>query len=61
MAGQRERGVRGKSMLGTVLFALGIIGIVLSVITASVWTGVAAVALLLPGIIMLYQVGKSLP
>jgi membrane-bound ClpP family serine protease len=57
----RKSEVRGKSMLGTVLFALGIIGTVLSVITPSVWTGVAGVALLVHGIIMLYQVGKSLP
>jgi len=53
--------MRRKSMVGTVLFALGIIGIVLSVITGSVWTGVTALVLLVPGIIMLSQVGKSLP
>lgn len=47
-------------MLGTILFALGIIAAVLSVITGSVWVAGAAVAFLIPASIMLYQVGKSL-
>ena len=59
MNGDRNR-VRGKSMLGTVLFALGMIGGALFLLTGSIWAGVAAVALLLPGIVMLYQVGKTL-
>jgi hypothetical protein len=47
-------------MLGTALFGLGIIIVVLSVIASSVWMAVAAAALLVPGVLMLYQVGKSL-
>ena len=47
-------------MLGTALFAIGIIVAVLSVIASSVWMAGAAVALLVPGVLMLYQVGKSL-
>ena len=60
MNDDRKREARGKSMLGTVLFALGILGALLFVITGSVWMGAAAVALLVPGIVMLYQVGKTL-
>ena len=57
----RERKeTRRKSMLGTALFGLGIIIAVLSVIASSVWMAVAAAALLVPGVLMLYQVGKSL-
>ena len=57
----RERKeTRRKSMLGTALFGLGIIIVVLSVIASSVWMAVAAAALLVPGVLMLYQVGKSL-
>jgi UPF0716 family protein affecting phage T7 exclusion len=43
-------------MLGTTLFALGIIVAVLAVITGIVWT-VAAAVLLIPGILMLNKVG----
>jgi hypothetical protein len=60
MNDDRKREVRTKSMLGTVLLALGIIGTLLFVITGAVWMGAAAVALLVPGIVMLYQVGKTL-
>ncbi len=60
MKGARNEELRGKSMLGTVLFALGIIGVVLFLITRSNLVAVAAVACLLPGAIMLYQVGRSL-
>jgi hypothetical protein len=56
----RKKETRRKSMLGTILFALGIIAAVLSVITGSVWVAGAAVAFLIPASIMLYQVGKSL-
>jgi hypothetical protein len=57
----RKRKMRVKSMQGTVLFALGVIGALLSVIVGSVGLGIAALAVLVPGVIMLYQVGKSLP
>lgn len=46
-------------MLGTILFTLGIVLLVSSVITGSVWIGVAAAACLIPGVVMLSQVGKS--
>jgi hypothetical protein len=55
----RKKQMRSKSMRGTILFALGIGLAVTSVITGSVWVGVAAAACLLPGVWMLYQVGKS--
>ena len=48
-------------MCGTVLFGLGIIGAIASAVTGSVWVIVAAVAFLVAGVLMLYQVGKSLP
>jgi hypothetical protein len=47
-------------MLGTVLFALGIIAAVISVIADSAWIAGAAAACLIPGAVMLYQVGRSL-
>jgi membrane-bound ClpP family serine protease len=56
---KNKKQMRGKSMLGTILFALGIVLLVSSVIAGSIWLGVAAVACLLPGVRMLYQVGKS--
>jgi hypothetical protein len=59
--GDRNNEVRRKSMLGTVLFVFGSIGVVIFLITRSNWVAVAAVACLLPGAIMLYQVGRSLP
>ena len=48
-------------MQGTVLFALGISGAIVSAVTGSVWVIVAAVVFLVAGMLMLYQVGKSLP
>ena len=57
----RKKQLRRNSMLGTVLFALGIMAIIASVVTGSVLLGAAAVVLLVPGALMLYQVGKSLP
>lgn len=48
-------------MLGTVLFALGIIGAIAFAVTVSVWVGGTAVVFLVAGMVMLYQVGKSLP
>src|SRR5437879_1219079 len=46
---------RRKSMLGTALFALGIVAGLSAVITGSIWMMAAAVAFLVPGILMLYQ------
>jgi hypothetical protein len=48
--------IRRRSMIGTVLFVLGIIGLIASVVTGSLWLGDLG-----PGAVMLYQVGKSLP
>ncbi len=48
------------SMQGTVLFALGIIGAVVSVVMGSVWIACGAVILLAAAIVMLYRVGRSL-
>jgi hypothetical protein len=44
-----------------VLFALGIVALIASVVTGSLWLGVAVLVILVPGAVMLYQVGKSLP
>ena len=57
----QKRQVRRKSMSGTMLFALGIIGAIASAVTGSVWVIVVAVVFLVAGALMLYQVGKSLP
>ena len=57
----QKRQTRRKSMLGTVLFALGIMAVIASVTTGSVWLVGAAAILLVPGVMLLYQVGKSLP
>jgi len=58
---ERKRALRAKSMMGTVLLALGIVGAVLAVVMSSVGIGLAALAILVPAVVMLYQVGKSLP
>jgi hypothetical protein len=47
-------------MQGTALFALGISAAIASLVTGSAWLVVAAVALLVPAIVMLCRVGKSL-
>ena len=57
----RSNPMRRKSMQGTLLFALGIIGAIVSAVTGSIWLAVAAVVLLVAGVLLLYQVGKSLP
>ena len=52
--------MRRRSMLGTTLFALGIIAMIAFIATGSVWLVGASVVLLVPGVVMLYRVGKSL-
>jgi hypothetical protein len=42
------------------LFALGIMTLIGSVVTGSIWIGAVGVAIFVPGAVMLYQVGKSL-
>lgn len=56
-----KRQVRRKSMQGTVLFVLGIMALIASMVTRSLLLAGAAVALVVQGGVMLYQVGKSLP
>jgi hypothetical protein len=47
-------------MYGTVLFALGIVALIAALVTRSAWLVGAAAVGLVPGMVMLYQVGKSL-
>jgi hypothetical protein len=60
MMAMDQRQIRRRSMQGTVLFLLGLITLIACIATSSVWLGEAAVAFLVPGAVMLYQVGKSL-
>jgi hypothetical protein len=53
--------MRRRSMLGTVLFAAGIMVAIAMAATCSVWLVGAAVIFLATGVVMLYRVGKSLP
>jgi hypothetical protein len=53
--------MRRRSMQPMLLFALGISGAIVSAVTGSLWVIVAAVIFLVAGVLMLYQVGKSLP
>jgi membrane-bound ClpP family serine protease len=57
----RKNQIRRRSMFGTSLFVVGIIAVIASVVTQLFWLGVAGVVIVLPGAVMLYQVGKSLP
>ena len=52
--------MRGRSMQGIVLLALGIILAIAFVAAGSVWVAGGAVVFLVAGLVMLYQVGKSL-
>ncbi len=52
--------LRRRSMLGTALFALGIVATVAFAMTRSVWLAGAALVFLGRGVMLLYQVGKSL-
>ena len=47
-------------MLGTVIFELGMMAVIASVTTGSVWLVGAAVIVFVAGVVLLYQVGKSL-
>ena len=60
MNSDRKSQMRRRSMHGTVLFALGIMAAIAFVATGSVWLVGAAVVFLVPGVVMLYQVGQSL-
>jgi len=60
MDSNQKSQIRRRSMQGTVLFAFGIIAAIASVATGSLWLVGAAVVLLVPGVVMLRRVGKSL-
>jgi hypothetical protein len=54
--------MRRKSMQGTVLLVLGLIaGVACAATGGLLWLGIAAVILVAVGIVLLHQVGKSLP
>lgn len=55
------RQIRRRSMQGTALLALGIAGAIAFAVTGSIWVIVAAVVFSVAGVVLLYQVGKSLP
>ena len=60
MDSDRKNQMHRSSMYGTALFLVGIIAVIASVVTRSVWLGGAGVVIVVPGAVM-YQVGKSLP
>jgi hypothetical protein len=60
MGSNQKAQIRRRSMQGTVLLALGVIAAIASVATGSLWLVGAAVVLLVPGVVMLRRVGKSL-
>jgi len=57
----RSNQIRRKSMQGTLLLALGILAVIAFAVTGSIWAAVAAAVLLVTAVLLLYQVGKSLP
>ena len=57
----RSNQMRRKSMQGTLLLALGILAVIAFAVTGSIWAVGAAVVLLVTAVLLLYQVGKSLP
>ena len=60
MKSDQKAQMRRKSMQGTALFALGIIAAIAALVTGSVWLAGVAVVLVIPGVVMLLQVGRSL-
>ena len=60
MNSDQKSQIRRRSMQGTALFILGIIGAIAFAVTGSVWVAGAAGVLLIAGVAMLSQVGKSL-
>jgi membrane-bound ClpP family serine protease len=61
MQKDRKAQMRRKSMWGAALFVLGVIVVIVSVPMRSVGLATVGVVLLLPGAVMLWQVGKALP
>jgi hypothetical protein len=61
MNNDQKRELRRKSMQGTALLALGIVAAIAALVTGSIWLGGLAVGLLASAVVVLHQVGKSLP
>ena len=61
MNNDRKREIRAKSMQGTALLAFGILVAIAAAVVTSVWLAGLALGLLVSAVIVLYQVGKSLP
>jgi hypothetical protein len=57
----RSSQVKWKSMLGTVLLAFGIIAAVAFLVVGSLWLIGVAVLCCVIAVVLLYQVGRSLP
>ncbi len=56
-----RQNIRRRSMQGTLLFAVGILAAIAFAVTGAIWLLAVAAVLLLPAIVMLYRVGRSLP
>jgi hypothetical protein len=61
MSANRSAQLRRKSMLGTSLLAFGIIAAVVFLVTGSFWLVAVAVVFCVSAVVLLYQVGRSLP
>ena len=60
MTSDERREIRRKSMYGTLLFLLAILAAITAAVLGSTWLGVVAVILLVPGVVILYRVGRSI-
>ena len=60
MTSDQRREIRRKSMYGTLLFLLAILAAITAAVLGSTWLGVGAVILLVPGVVILYRVGRSI-
>jgi len=60
MTSDQRREIRRKSMYGTLLFLLAILAAITAAVLGSTWLGVVAVILLVPGVVILYRVGRSI-
>jgi len=60
MTSDERREIRRKSMYGTLLFLLAILAAITAAVLGSTWLGVVAVIVLVPGVVILYRVGRSI-
>ena len=60
MNSDQRRQIRRMSMYGTLLFMLAILAAITAAILSSTWLGVVAVIFLVPGVVALYRVGRSI-